>query len=266
LGVNQYGGWIDSVEVSADGATLYYGFYPGADLLTDSATGQLKGDNDIYVSQAPFDTHRPVNQYFMSEVPWSACCVHRDAEGHFWYNSNREARPEGSAPGAYDWHPVFRDATLMPFNKRGRQMGDVFYSTPQDELWLHEERGGLLVLMHAKAGQFRGAPTAAPRPLREGRQPFLTPDGLTLYFTANYGDVPSAGPAIYRARRTGAHQWSPPEPVVWASTGVGEPTLTADGRQLFFVQLFRNAGGAHRIAVFSVTWQAGDRRLADTLP
>ncbi|MBI4451066.1 hypothetical protein HY642_03765 [Candidatus Woesearchaeota archaeon] len=249
LGVNAYDGWLDSVHVADDGKTIYYVFYPGNDLITDSSTGHLKGDADIYMSDAPFETHGQVNKYFMNEVPWSACCVQLDADGNFWYNSNREGRAGGSAEGNYDYHPVFRNDELLAFNDKKLKFEDVFYCKAKDELWLVGD-GELYTLAGAAANGFRGKPVNAPAPITEGGQPFLTQDCNTLYFTTNRGDVDSEGPAIYRSQRSG-DAWSDPVPVAWSRTGVGEYTLTADGKKAFLVQLLRNEKGAFRIRVLS---------------
>jgi hypothetical protein len=249
LGVNNLGGWIDSLEVSSDGQIIRYVFYPGPDLITDVATGDLKGDADIYMSEWPFETHQPVNKYFTNEVPWSACCIHVDAGGNYWYNSNREAREGGSAEGDFDWHALFRNDQIAPFHQRGEEMQDVFYCAAKDELWVVMGQTGIGILSDAQADNFTGTPQRLPDPLGAGGQPFLTADCNTLYFSANFGDTPGQGPVIYTSDRVGG-EWSPPEPLIWGETGVGEPTVTADGKQLFFVQLFQNREGEFRIAAF----------------
>ncbi len=84
------------------------------------------------------------------------------------------------------------------------------------------------------------APWSTPRPLPapingpdEDMQPFMRGDWL--YFMSDR----NGGPArIYRARELGDGSWGTPEIVVESRYGVGEPTLSADGNTMVFVQLF----------------------------
>ncbi len=250
LEINAYNGWIDSLEVSPDGKTIRYVFYPGPDLISDSATGNFKGDADIYMSEEPFKTHKPVGKYFMNEFPWSACCIHVDADGNFWYNTNYAARPGGSSEGNTDYHPLFRNDQLLALNDKEKKYGDVFYCKAQDELWLVGNENQLHVLKNAAADGFTSKPVKAPDPVSQGGQPFLPTGCNDLYFTANFGDVDSQGPAIYKSMRSGA-SWSKPVPLLWSKIGVGEFTFTADGKKAFFVQLFKNDKGEMRIGAFS---------------
>jgi len=66
-----------------------------------------------------------------------------------------------------------------------------------------------------------------------------------MYLTTNRGDIPSQGRAIYRSQRINEDDWTEPEPVVWSKIGAGEGTLTDDGQQLFFIQLFRTPTGKY---------------------
>lgn len=251
LGINKYNGWIDSLHVADDGKTLYYVFYPGADLMADTATGNFKGEADIYMAEFPFEKHTKLDKYFMAKSPYSSCCVQLDAEGAFWYNSNYEGRPGGSAEGDYDWHPLYRNDQLVPLNEKGKDFGDVFYCAAKDELW-GVSGGELKRIKNAKANGFKGKPEKAPDTLSSdpGGQPYLTPDCNTLYYSTNLGDTKSQGPVFYKSTRTGEDKWSKPEPFLWGKVGVGEWTMTADGKA-FFVQLFKNDKGETRIGAFS---------------
>ena len=70
-------------------------------------------------------------------------------------------------------------------------------------------------------------------------QPAFTSDGNTMYFASDRD--PSTGMAIYRSNRTG-DVWGNPELVMRGV--VGEPSLTADGRYLYFVHVLSDAEGA----------------------
>lgn len=256
LGINKVNGWIDSLEITPDGKRLHYAFYPGPDLINDIANNTLKGEADIYYSDAPFEKHAKLDKYFMAKSPWSSCCVQLDADGAFWYHTNYSGRPGGEAPGNTDWHALYRNDQFVPLNEIGKSFGDVFYCAAKDELWgvRGEESavGTLKILKNAKANGFKGKTESAPEPVRKGGQPFLTRDCNTLYFTTNLGDLPSGhtGPAIYRSTRSG-NNWSQPKLALSGKTGVGEYTLTSDGKKAFFVQLFTNDKGELRIGAFS---------------
>ncbi len=69
-------------------------------------------------------------------------------------------------------------------------------------------------------------------------QPAFTSDGMTIYFVSDRD--PAIGSAIYRSTRSG-DSWGDPEPVI---TGiVGEPSVTADGRLLYFVHVLTDSAG-----------------------
>jgi len=249
-------GWVDSLHVSGDGKTIYYQYYHGKDILTDIENGKFEGTTDIYMSEFPFTTQKPVNKYFLTEPVWGACCIQIDADGNYWYASNREARPGGWVEGKYDLENIFRNDERLPFNEKDKNYGNPFYCKAKDELWFDcPPDQAICVLKNAAKNNFTGEPQLAPYPINRKTddtvsfQPYLTPDCNTMYFTSNRGDVPSNGPAIYKSIRiTG--EWSAPVPVAWSKIGLGEPTLTDDGKKLFFVQLFKNSKGANHIGAF----------------
>jgi Tol biopolymer transport system component len=69
-------------------------------------------------------------------------------------------------------------------------------------------------------------------------QPCFIAAGDTVYFTSNRDE--SIGSAIYRSARSGG-VWGEPELVIRGI--VGEPSLTADGRLLYFVHVLSDAEG-----------------------
>lgn len=71
---------------------------------------------------------------------------------------------------------------------------------------------------------------------KDETQPFLTRDGKQLYFMAVNRDG-IGGPAIFRSVKKD-DRWQTPDLVV--SGMVGEPTLTADERYLYFVHIIQN--------------------------
>lgn len=71
----------------------------------------------------------------------------------------------------------------------------------------------------------------------EDKQPAFTADGDTMYFTSDRNVL--VGSAIYRSVRDGG-PWSAPELVM--SGVVGEPSLTSDGKYLYFVHVLTSGG------------------------
>jgi hypothetical protein len=82
-----------------------------------------------------------------------------------------------------------------------------------------------------------GPPINTPR--NEGQPAFAFGDLDTMYWTSNRD--PTIGTAIYRSHRGPDGRWSEPELVLKGI--VGEPTLTADGRLLYFVHVLTDAQG-----------------------
>jgi hypothetical protein len=78
-----------------------------------------------------------------------------------------------------------------------------------------------------------GAPVNS---IGEDKQPAFTADGDTMYFTSDRN--PLIGPAVYRTAWDG-NSWSAPELVI--SGIVGEPSLTPDGKYLYFVHVLTHA-------------------------
>jgi len=68
-------------------------------------------------------------------------------------------------------------------------------------------------------------------------QPFRHED--ELYFSSDRGDGKLK---IYSSIKNG-EEWSDPKVVIRSNVAVGEPTLTEDGKYLYFVQIFESAEG-----------------------
>ena len=75
-------------------------------------------------------------------------------------------------------------------------------------------------------------------------RPYLSPDGQQLWFdgTSRQG---RPGPSVFRSLRQADGSWGPPEEIV--STFAGEPTLSPDGRTLYFVHHFFSPDLKHMI-------------------
>ncbi|MDP6727257.1 MAG: hypothetical protein QF847_08450, partial [Candidatus Marinimicrobia bacterium] len=75
-------------------------------------------------------------------------------------------------------------------------------------------------------------------------QPFLTDDCQTMYFTSSRGKLISNFPLqVYKSQRLGEFEWSDPELFISYPQpegmfgGVGEFSMTRDGKQMVFLEL-----------------------------
>jgi len=114
------------------------------------------------------------------------------------------------------------------------------YVTPNDdELFFWSNRpaplGGDNIYYAKKVNGQWSEPVILPESVNSNAndlQPFLF-GSEELYFTSNREGTPKIYKSVLRDG-----QWSNPEVVIASKHAVGEPTLTADGRYLYFVQVF----------------------------
>lgn len=269
-------GWSESLHVSEDGNTIYYFFYPALDFYTLRVNdGPFDDDGNIYFSNreadGQFRTHQKVDQYYLSEDLFTSAGVSVDADGNFWYTSNREGREDGWVPGDYSNENIFRNDELVALNKKDGNPANPHYCAAKDELWFDCRMDTeICVIENAGASAFSGEPQKAPAPINfdhpividpvsgmtdyVNAQPWLSPDCNTIFFTSNRGRA-GEGPWIYRSERLNEDEWSEPEVVVKSKVAMGEPSLTADGNKLFFVQFFLNEDGEVRTGLFYIEKQ-----------
>jgi Tol biopolymer transport system component len=233
------GNWEDSLFVAADGSTVLFVYYPGEDLLSDVLKGgPYAGDLDIYRSTSPFRTKELDTRYYFSEDLYSAAGPMIADNGDAFYHSNRD--------GSTDNDDIYWNEEFLPFNTNGKNERNPHYCAAQDELWFDDNDQDIYVLRSASADDFAGQPELAPSPINANNaeeqdfQPWLSADCQTIYFTSGRSGT---GAYIYVAQRLGESSWSEPEIVIRSKTAVGEPTLTADGGRLFFIQVFHDGQG-----------------------
>ncbi len=247
LGAND-DGWEDSLYVTPDGARIYFAYYPG-DLINDARKGSFKDDIDIYFSDYPFITKQKETRFNLSEDIWSATGPQVTVRGDFFYTSNSDYLRDQKSDA-----DIYLNGERLPFNDAlgpDQEFGNPHYCASHDELWIDEQDTRMWVLKNAQANGFAGKPELAPTDALPFFQPWLSEDCQVLYFSSNRGDVPGKGPAIYTSQRTD-DAWGTPVPVVSNDVGVGEPTLTGDGKKLFFIQLFKNDRGEFTSDMFYV--------------
>ena len=210
-----------------------------------------------------------MTKYLLSEDQYTAAGISVDANGNLWYSSNREGRAGGWTPGDYDTENIYMNGALLPFNRKDENPGNPHYCEARDELWFDcNADTDICVMKNAAANSFAGRPEKAPYPINSkyartaserekfsgafDAQAWLSPDCDTIYFTSNRDRLGQDfdGPWVYRSRRLGADRWSEPEVVIRSWIGVGDVSLTADGRKIFFVQFHMNEKVEFRTGLF----------------
>jgi hypothetical protein len=115
---------------------------------------------------------------------------------------------------------------------------DPYVTPADDEMFFWSDRpselGGKNIFYSKRVDGEWQSPQVLPAPVNSeanDMQPFLFRD--TLYFSSDReGKL-----KIYKSVK-GENEWSIPEVVVESKNAVGEPTLTGDGKYLYFIQLF----------------------------
>lgn len=226
--------WEDGPSISPDGKTLYFARGRDRDVKTyfsEKIAGGWSQPIPLDINLESFPTGAPHTQdgkilYFASIRPGvlglGDIYVSRKANGK--------------------WKEVINLG--KPINTKDME-SEPFISLNNRELYFTSTRkggkGNADIWMAKKAKKEWSEPVNLGSPVNsefEETQPFVTQDGEELYFVAvNRKGVP--GPAIFRSVKQG-EKWGEVQVVI--SGFVGEPTLTADQKTLFFVHLIRKNG------------------------
>lgn len=126
------------------------------------------------------------------------------------------------------------------------QVGEVHITADGKQLYFSSSReggvGGYDLWVSNWTGDKWGNPINLGAPINtagdEGR-PFISLDGQELWFDGISGDNARPGPAIFRSLRQPDGTWSKPEEII--SSFAGEPSLTGDGKTLYFVHHYFDA-------------------------
>jgi hypothetical protein len=240
--VNTAGG-EDSPFITPDGQTLYFFFTPDINIpaqeqVGDGVTGiwMTTRVQDSWVEQRvlladPDEPHLDGCPFVMGN--WMAFCSARvgnqreidiytaEYKDNFWTN-------------VQNWGE--------PFNQEYR-VGELHISTDGNLYFGSDLPGGFgeldLWVSHWD-GQTWEAPVnlgPAVNTSHSENRPFVTVDGSELWFDAPGLKVP--GPSVFRSVRQPDGSWGTPEEIIWSFAG--EPTLTGDGKTLYFVHHYITA-------------------------
>ncbi len=263
-------GWEDSISISPDGQTLYFG-YSNYDFLTfiisggteRNQTGPDRGLNstdlaDIMISyktgeywEEPFLPENINEIYALNDGAFSQ-------DGIVLYSSGLKSENIGSTSTSDIYVSVKPgDVWSVPSNVGPPVNTSASESNPwissDETLILYDSdrtggQGDRDVWKAEKVGGIWQEPVNFGTPVNtshEETQPFLTQDGNTLYFTRAVDSVPG----IYQSNYQAGTGWSEPELIISSSIAVGEPTLTSDGNELYFVHLFQMPDGSYNADV-----------------
>ncbi len=257
-------GWEDSPYITRDGSQIIFFYHPYPDLisaaeaiteeiLADPQSAVARGiDGKLYISPRPF-TERYIHPISQDDSPALECCAYLSQSGDLFYNSTRRSFELGeSAPVT-----IYRNGERLDF-QTGDTEGNPHYCDALDELWFDcPGDENLCVMENAAAQDFQGEFILAPYPINaeayetvQDSQAFLTDDCMTLYITSDRAQIGNLD--IYRLERLApeGQQWSAPQLFISNETPIAELSMTADGRELIFAQIFWREDGSPGIDIY----------------
>ncbi len=259
-------GWEDSPYITRDGRQILFFYHPYPDLITgvEGLTEYIVGhpeeaeaqglDGKIYVSDRPF-TGRRVHPVSQDGSPALECCPYLAPSGDLWYASNRRSWDLGKGVPT----GIYRNGEWLDLGT-GQEESNPHYCEAKDELWFDcPGDANLCVMRDAAASGFQGPVELAPYPVNardvdkiQDSQAFLTDDCNTLYITSSrdYPDLELI--QIYRLQRLDeeGRQWSEPALFISNETPIAELSMTADGTELTFAQIFWREDGTPGIDIY----------------
>ena len=245
-------GWEDSPYITRDGSQILFFYHPYPDLfstaeqmteyiLTKPDEAVAQGiDGKIYYSNRPF-TSRYIHPISQNDSPATECCIYQ-------FELMKDV-PE----------TVYRNGERLDFGT-GQPEVNPHYCEAKDELWFDcPGDTNLCVMRNAAASNFQGKVELAPYPVNardveavQDSQAFLTDDCNTLYITSNRDHLDIDLIQIYRLRRLDedGYRWSEPELFISNPTPIAELSMTADGAELVFAQVFWREDGTPGTDIF----------------
>lgn len=253
-------GWEDSPYLTRNGSQILFFYHPWGDLAVPQRLTELteylvynqkealeKGlDPKVYFSNKPFkDKHvHPISQN--KKYPSSEACPYISESGDIFYCGTLESWLQGkSVPGS-----TYKNGKRI-YLGTGEDEGNPHYCDALDELWFDcPGDQNICVLEDAEKNNFNGTPHLLPSPINLGEsvqdfQPFLTDDCMTLYFSSNRDGIIK----IYKSKRQN-DSWSEPELYIDHPAGVAELSMTSDGNEMAFAQLFWRDDGTPGVDIW----------------
>jgi Tol biopolymer transport system component len=242
----------DSPFITPDGRTLYFVFTPDVRVpvdqqLFDGVTGiwvtHRAGDGWSEPKRVPLagpgELHLDGCEFVLDD--WMVFCSVR----------------EGNAREIDLYTATLRDGIWTDWQNWGEpfnamyDIGEMHITANGRFLYFASQRpgglGGYDLWVSEKAGDQWSEPINLGSQINtDGNEnrPFVTADGQELWFdsTSKQGQP---GPAVFRSLRQANSSWGEPEEII--SSFAGEPTLTGNGRTLYFVHHYFSANLSHML-------------------
>lgn len=254
----------DAIEISACGTKLYFMY--AEDLLSELGEAMLSFPNGTYVATqaggpGEFSTPTFFELGLGTDASLDGSPFFTPDGSKVYFHSNR-ATNLGYQQGLDDYLDLYVAPLENGVPGAAENLGPPVNSIyPDGEAALHPD-GVTLYFASLRPGPslytggagrgnlwrstWNGAQWSEPeflpaninRPWSEQKQPTFTADGNTMYFVSDH--LPNRA-AIYRSTLDGDGDFSDPELVIKGI--VGEPSLTADGRFLYFVHVLADQAG-----------------------
>ncbi len=243
--VNTAGG-EDSPFLLPDGQTLYFVFTPDVSIPAERQV--LDGVTGLWV------THRSGEVWSEPERVWLSAPGELSLDGcefiagdlmYFCTVRVGFSEPQWFRADLVDGRWQHWRSAGDELRQTAYEVGELHISGDGQELYFHSRRAGglgdldLWVSHRTPAGW--GEPVnlgaSVNTPYWEG-WPYLSPDGQALWFCGQ-STRGRPGPAIFRSLRRPDGSWGQAEEII--STFAGEPTLSPDGRTLYFVHHYFSA-------------------------
>ncbi len=257
----------DAIEISRDGKTLYFSFTKDVlgNLTPDEILSQPNGTYMAKRTGGPGEFNTPVffnlgkgiDRSLDGELSFTP-----DGKRVYFHSLRSTNTGYQKSPSVDDFLDIYVadivDGEPGPGINLGPPVNSIY---PEGEQAIHPDGitlyfassrpgglGGNDIWTSVWNGSSWGEPVNLGAPINSSRndmQPAFTSDGNTMYFSS---DRESAiGIAIYRSNRVGK-TWNNPELVIKGV--VGEPSITADGKYLYFVHVLMDNKGIFDVDIW----------------
>ncbi len=255
-------GWEDSPFITKDGGMILFFYHPNksladpkqSELITEQLVKDPKGsikkglDGKIYYSKRPFTEKHIHNISKNKKYPSTEACPFISDDGELYYCSTKESWIQGKDVPT----TVYKNNQRLDFGT-GKEENNPHYVVSKDEMWFDcPGDENICVMRNAKKSGFKGKVERAPYPINtkgtNNSQAYLTKDGSALYFTSDR----SGTLAIYKTTRIDkeGYKWSKPTLFISHPSGVAEVSITEDGKELVFAQLFWREDGTTSLDIY----------------
>ncbi len=237
----------DSTQITRDGRYVLFYYDPTVGTFQETGEG-IGADPKIYFTKRPFTT-KQIHPISTDDINAEAGPYISEA-GDIYYTKTfivLKPTPHEATPKK----TVINDGKTILDMGTGQAEGNPHYCDKKEELYANivYESGDQDIAVF-KNGKTTFLPAPINIPEKQDFQPFLTDDCQTMYFTSTRGSTNNMFPLqVYKSQRLGEFEWGEPELFVSYPQsegiigGVGEFTMTRDGKQMVFLELSINKEG-----------------------